>query len=51
MVLRFDAGMFDHGAGVGLQARHGATDMPVDLDDFFHRRRFEQGGGDAFFDA
>ena len=51
MVLRFDAGMFDHGAGVGLQARHGTTDVSVDLDDFFHRRRFEQGGGDAFFDA
>lgn len=51
MVLRFDAGMLDHGAGVGLQARHGTSDMSVDFDDFFDRGCFEEGGGDAFFDA
>lgn len=51
VVLALDAGVFDHGAGVGLQAGHGAADVSVDFDDFFNGGGFEEGGGDAFFYA
>lgn len=51
VVLTLDAGMFDHGAGVGLETGHGAADMSVDLHDFLNRGGFEEGGGDAFFYA
>ncbi len=51
MVLGLDAGVLDHGAGVGLEARHGAADVGVDFDDFFDGGGFEEGGGDALFDA
>lgn len=51
MVLTFETGVIDHGAGVGGETGHGATDMGVDFDDFFDGRGFEEDGGDAFFDA
>ena len=51
MMLAFDSGMFDHGAGVGLQARHGAADVSVDFDYFLDGRGFEEGGGYALLNA
>ena len=51
VVLALDAGVFDHGAGVGLQTGHGAADVGVYLDDFFDGRGLEEGGGYALFDA
>ena len=51
MMLAFDTGVFDHGAGVGLQAGHGAADMLVDFDYFFDGGGFEEGGGYALFNA
>lgn len=35
MVLGFDAGVLDHGAGVGLQTGHGAADVGINFDDLF----------------
>lgn len=49
--LAFDAGVFDHAAGVGLETGHGAADVAVDFDDFFDGGGFEEGRGDALFDA
>ena len=51
VVLALDAGVFDHGARVGLQAGHGAADVGVDFDNLFDGRGLEEGGGDALFDA
>ena len=51
VVLALDTGVLDHAAGVGLEAGHGAADVAVDFDDFFDRGGFEEGGGNAFFDA
>lgn len=51
VALALDAGVLNHGAGVGLEARHGAADVAVDLDDLLDRRRLEQGRGDALLDA
>ena len=51
MVLTFDTGVIDHGPGVGCEARHGATDVGVDFDDFFDGGRFKKDGSDPFFDA
>jgi hypothetical protein len=41
MVLRFYAGVFDHGASIGLEARHGASNVAVDFDNFFDGGGFE----------
>lgn len=49
--LGLDAGVLDHGAGIGLEAGHGAADVAVDLDDLLDGRGLEQGGGDALLDA
>lgn len=51
VVLALDAGVFDHGAGVGLETGHGAADVSVDFDDLLDGGGFEEGGGDAFFYA
>jgi len=51
VVLGLDAGVLHHAAGIGLQTRHGAPNVSVDFDDFFDGRGFEEGGGDALFDA
>ena len=51
VVLGLDAGVLDHGAGVSLEAGHGAADVAVDFDDFLDGGGLEEGGGDAFFDA
>ena len=51
VVLALDAGVFDHGAGVGLQAGHGAADVRVYLYDLFDGGGLEEGGGHALFDA
>ena len=50
-MLAFDTGVFDHGAGIGLQAGHSAADVSVDFDYFFDGRGFEEGGGYTLFDA
>lgn len=39
VALALDARVLDHAAGVGLQARHGAPDVAVDLYDLLDRRR------------
>ena len=51
VVLALDAGVFDHGTGVGLQAGHGAADMGIYLDYLFDGGSLEEGGGYALFDA
>lgn len=51
MVLRLDPGVLDHAACVGLEPRHGASDVAVDFDDLFDRRGLEEGGSDALLDA
>ncbi len=43
--------MLDHASSVRLEPGHGAADVGVDFDDFFDGGGFEEGGGDAFFDA
>lgn len=51
VALALDAGVLDHGAGVGLQARHGAADVAVDLDNLLDRGGLEEGGRDSLLDA
>ena len=51
VILALDAGVLDHGAGISLQAGHGAADVAVYFDDLFDRGGFEESGGNAFFDA
>lgn len=51
VALTLDAGVLDHGAGVGLETAHGAADVAVDLDDLLDGGGFEEGGGDALLDA
>jgi hypothetical protein len=51
VVLRLDARMLDHAAGVGLQPRHGAADVVVDLHDLFDGRGFQERRGYAFLYA
>ena len=43
--------MLDHGTGVGLETRHGASDVAVDLNDLLYRRGLEKGGCDALLDT
>ena len=47
MVLALDSCMFDHASCVGLQARHGASDVAVDLDNLLDRAGLKQSGGYA----
>lgn len=49
--LALDAGVLNHAAGVGLQAAHGAADVPVDFDNLLHGGGLEQGGGHALLDT
>lgn len=49
--LALDARVLHHGPRVGLQARHGAPDVPVDLDNLLDRRRLEQRRRHALLDA
>lgn len=51
VALALDAGVLDHGAGVGLEAGHGAANVAVNLDNLLDRRRLEEGRGDALLDA
>ena len=51
VVLAFDAGVFNHGASVGLQAGHGAANVGVYFDNLFDGGSLEEGGGHALFDA
>lgn len=51
VVLTLNAGVFDHGASVGLQAGHGAADVGVYLDNLFDGGGLEEGGGYALFDS
>lgn len=41
VILALDAGVLNHGAGVGLQARHGAANVTVNFDNLLDRRRLE----------
>jgi hypothetical protein len=43
--------VFDHGAGIGLEARHGASDVAVNLDDLLDGRGLEERGSDALLNA
>lgn len=51
VILTLDAGVFDHGASVGLQAGHGAANVGVYFDNLLDGRGLEEGGGYALFDA
>ena len=51
VILTLDAGVFDHGTSVGLQAGHGAADVGIYFDNLFDRGGLEEGGGYALFDA
>jgi hypothetical protein len=51
MILALYTAMLDHAAGVGLQTAHGAPDVSIYLNNLFDRAGFEEGGGDALFDA
>lgn len=51
VVLALDTGVLDQVAGIGLQARHGTTDVLVNLDNFLYRRGLEQGGRHALLDT
>lgn len=49
--LTLYTGVLDHAACVSLEARHGTANVAVDFDNLFDGGGFEEGGGDAFFDA
>lgn len=51
VALALDAGMLDHGAGIGLEAGHGTADVAVDLDNLLDRGRLEEGGGDSLLNT
>lgn len=51
VALALDAGMLDHGAGVGLEAGHGTADVAVDFDNLLDGGGLEEGGGDALLDT
>jgi len=51
MVLGLDARVLDHAACVGLQARHGASDVAVDFDNLFDGAGLEESRGYALFYA
>lgn len=51
VTLALDAGVLNHGAGVGLQAGHGAANVAVNLDNLFDGRGFEEGRRHALLDA
>lgn len=51
MALALDAGVLNHGPGVGLETGHGAANVAVDLDNLLDGGGFEEGGGDSLFDS
>jgi len=51
VALALDARVLKHGPRVRLQPRHGAANVPVDLDNLLDRRRLEEGRGHALLDA
>ncbi len=51
VILRLDAGVLDHGSGVGLQTGHGTSDVTVYLDNLFDRGGFEESGGHPLFNS
>ena len=51
VILTLDAGVFDHGTSVSLQAGHGAADVGIYFDNLFDGGGLEEGGGYALFDA
>ena len=51
MVLTLDAGVFNHGASVRLQAGHGAPYVGVYLDNLFDGGGFEKGRSYALLDT
>lgn len=51
VALALDAGVLNHGPGVGLETGHGAANVAVDLDNLLDGGGFEEGGGDSLFDT
>ena len=51
VILTLNAGVFDHGASVGLQTGHGAADVGVYFDNLFDGGGLEEGRGHALFDT
>lgn len=51
VALALDAGVLDHGAGICLEAGHGAADVAVDLDNLFDGGGLEKGRCHALLDA
>jgi hypothetical protein len=51
VVLALDARVLDHASCIGLQTRHGTSNVAVDFDNFLDRAGFEEGGGYALFDT
>lgn len=49
--LGLDTGVLDHGAGIGLEARHGAADMAVDFDNLLDGGGLKEGGSDTLLDT
>lgn len=50
VALALDARVLDHGACIGLQAAHGAPDVPVDLDNLLYAVRLEERRRHALLD-
>ena len=48
VTLTRDTRVLNHRASIGLEAAHGAPDVPVYFDDFLDGGGFQEGGGDAF---
>jgi hypothetical protein len=51
VVLALDARVLDHAAGIGLKARHGASNVPVDFDNLLDGAGLEERRGYALFYA
>lgn len=49
--LAFDSGVFDHGAGIGLETGHGTANVAVDLDNLLDGGSLEEGRGNALLDT
>ena len=51
VVLALDSCVLDHASRIGLQTRHSASNVTVDLDNLLDGAGLEEGGGYALFDA
>lgn len=49
--LGLDAGVLDHGTGIGLQTAHSASDVAVDLDNLLDGGGLQEGRGYALLDT